>query len=91
MQVCPAHTAPGARSKWRFNVSIPVQVADASERLALRINAEALQLLDSVWHQSFATGLVDWSAAPVDDDDLKPRPCSVQSGCEPSRAATRDK
>ena len=91
MQVCPAHAAPDARSERRIDASIGVQVADAAEWPAPHINSEALQLPDSVWHQSFAAGLIDWSAAPLDDDYLKPCPSPVQCGCQPGRAAARDK
>ena len=91
MQVYPAHAAPGARSEWRIDASVGVQVADAAEWPAPHINSEALQVPDGVWHQPFATGLIDWSAAPLDHDYLQPCPSPVQCGCQPRRAAARDK
>ena len=54
------------------------------------INAEPLQVPHGVRHQPFAAGLVDRSAAPLDDDDLQPRPRAVQRGGQPGRAAARD-
>ena len=53
-------------------------------------NTETFQLPDGVWHQPFTAGLVDGSAAPFDDNHLKPRPRAVQRGGQPGRAAASD-
>jgi NAD(P)-dependent dehydrogenase (short-subunit alcohol dehydrogenase family) len=50
----------------------------------------ARQLPHGVRHQPFAAGLVDGSAAPFDDDHVKPRPCSMQRGSQACRATTGD-
>ena len=45
---------------------------------------------NGVWHQPFAAGLVDGSAAPFDDDHLESRPSSVQCSGQPGRATASD-
>jgi hypothetical protein len=58
-------------------VPVTVQVADAAQRLAVGRDAEAFQLLDGVWHQPLATGLVYGAVARFDDDDRESRACAV--------------
>jgi hypothetical protein len=60
----------------------------ASTVTVLRLDPEAFQLPHGVRHQPFAAGLVDGSAAPFDDDHVKPRPCSMQGGGQPRRATS---
>ena len=87
----PTHATPSAALEWRIDPPVAVQVADPTEWLARCLHAEAVQLAHGVWHQPFAAGLVDRSAAPFDDDDLQSRPGTVHCGGQSGRATARDK
>lgn len=91
MQGCPAYAAARVGPEWCVDVPVAVQVADAVEWLALWINTESPQLEERVWHQPFTAGLVDGSAAPFDDDNVKTRHGAVQCGGQSGRATASDK
>ena len=86
MQSCPAHAAPGARSKRRGDAPRAVEVADPVERFAFRGDAEVVKLCDRVWHQPFPAGLVDWPVSFFDNNDVESGPGTVQCGGQAGRA-----
>jgi hypothetical protein len=90
VQRCPAHSASGAGPKWCVDATVALHVGDAAKWLALHCNPEAVQLLDSMWHQPLTAGLVDGSASPLDDNNLEARPGAVQCGGQSGRATPAD-
>ena len=90
MQGRAAHAQPGARLERRLDAAVGVHIGDAAKRFAVQSNTESLQLPHGVRHQTLSAGLVDGSAAPVDDDDVEAGPYGVQCGGEPGRAASGD-
>jgi len=90
MQNDSAHAAPRPGPELRVDVAVAVQVADAVQWPALWPNPEAVQVPDCVWHQPFPAGLIHSSAAPLDDDHVKPRPRAAQGGGQSRRTAAGD-
>ena len=90
MQSNPSHTPARPGPERRVDPPVPVQIGEANELPARRLDPEASQLAHGVRHQPFAAGLVDGSAAPFHDDHGKPRPRAMQRGGQPRRATTSD-
>lgn len=54
------------------------------------MHAESVQVPQGMRHQPFAAGLVDRSAASLDDDHLQSGFGAVDRGCQPGRATADD-
>ena len=86
----PAHAEPAAVAESSSDTTLPVEIGDAAERLALRMDAEAVQLVHGVRHQAFTARLVDDPAPTLHNHDLESGAGAVDRGGQPGRPAARD-
>lgn len=70
------------------DATIPVDVRDATERLARGIRTEPVQVLHGVWHQPFAACLVDGQRTSFNSNDFQTCPCGVDRGGQSCRSTT---
>jgi len=76
--------------EFRVDVSGPIAVADAPDRLAERMHRKTLKMAQGVGHQTLTACLVDRSAAAFGDNHLQPRPSTVDCSSQTGRPAADD-
>src|SRR3954447_8538291 len=90
MQGGTTYPAAGSGPEPRARLVLVVEVADASDRTALRAHAKAVEIGHGRGHQTLAAGLVDGTGAGFAHHDVETGTRGVEGGGEPDGPSAGD-